>query len=168
MIDVLSPNTKLLFKAFRSDHADLARDLLDLRISLSEGNQEDMQKQANRIIATAGAHIAFEEFDFYPILIPVLENGEVSRMYLEHAEGLRLIQKIANSKSNLFSDKSFLKEAISGLEKLEHHVADCGNVFWAVSSLDDDQSEELLQKLCEWHKKAPAWTDIEALSQHPK
>lgn len=165
MIDVMTPNTKLLFEAFQSDHADLARNLFDLRISISEGRQKDMRIRAAQILESAGAHIAFEEFDFYPILKPMLENGEVSRMYLEHAEGLEFLERIANCEDSLFAEDNFLSDAICSLEKLEHHVADCGNLFWAVSALEDVQSQELLEQLYAWHKKAPAWTEIEALSQ---
>lgn len=163
MIEVMTPNTKLLFDAFQEDHADLARKLMDLRMSISEGHVDDMRDKAVRIIETAGAHIAFEELNFYPILKPMLEDRDVSRMYLEHAEGLNIIERIAKSEDIVFSDKNFLGEVITGLEKLEHHVADCGNLFWAVSTLEETQSCELLAALYDWHKKAPEWTEIEAL-----
>jgi len=164
MIDPMSPNTKLLFEAFQSDHANLAKDLYALRISLSEGQAQELRSQAAYILETAGAHIAFEEFDFYPILKPMLEHGEINRMYLEHAQGLEVIKILAECKSDIFENKRFLVHALAGLQKLEHHIADCRNLFWAVCALEDSQSLDLLERLNNWHKKAPSWQDLEGLT----
>lgn len=161
----LDHTSNLLFKAFQADHIDLAENLLLLRMALSEGQLDDLRAQAARIIESAGAHIAFEEFDFYPVLEATLSESEVSRMYLEHAEGLALMTRIANLDGGDFGTTDFLIEVLQGLQKLEHHVADCGNLFEAVGNLDEAHCERLLNSLYDWHKRAPSWSEIEALSK---
>lgn len=154
-----------LYEAFQEDHAALGRGLYDIRMMISAGHLAGIRKVSNEIIRSAGAHIAFEEFDFYPALKSRLSEEEVSRMYLEHAEGLRLLQKLSRADEDKYVSNDFIAEALSALDVLDHHVSDCGDLFGAMGGLTDDEYSYLMQRLSYWRERAPSWSDIEALSE---
>lgn len=157
-----------LYEAFQADHAELGRGLYNIRMLIPEGYSDAIPQLANAIIQSAGAHIAFEEFDFYPALRSRLSEEEVSRMYLEHAEGLALLQKLSSADETTFSSAGFIAETLSALDNLDHHVADCGNLFGAMGGLTDTEYVHLMDRLSYWRERAPSWSEIKTIAQTQK
>ncbi|MEO1240446.1 MAG: hemerythrin domain-containing protein [Pseudomonadota bacterium] len=149
-----------LFEAFREDHATLGRGLFDLRTMLAAGEIEDIRKAAERLDRDVGAHIAFEEREFYPALKPFLSQEEIDDMYQDHAEGLLLICEILNSTDAELAAPSRQAALTARIEKMEAHVSECGELFGAMGGLSADEQKALLEKLKEWRKRAPRWTDF--------
>jgi len=154
-----------LFAAFQEDHAVLGRSLHDLRILINKGEAGPIRDLAKQIIETSGAHIAFEEFEFYPALRSHLSESEVTNMYLEHAEGLQLLQELSAIEDGKLFSSDFLKHVYSSLDVLDHHVADCGNLFGAMGGLSEIEYGDLINKIEYWRELSPTWSDIENLSK---
>lgn len=154
-----------LYAAFQEDHAVLGRSLYDLRILIQKGDVAAIRDLANEIIEVSGAHIAFEEFEFYPALRSHLTEKEVVNMYLEHAEGLQLLQQLSGLEDNQLSSDDFSKHVFSSLDVLDHHVADCGNLFGAMGGLADTDYIHLMEKLAYWRELSPSWSEISDLSK---
>lgn len=154
-----------LFEAFQEDHAILGRSLHDLRVLINAGDSASIRDLANDIIEISGAHIAFEEFEFYPALRSHLSESEVVNMYLEHAEGLQLLQQLSIVEDNELSSEDFVKSIFSSLDILDHHVADCGNLFGAMGGLTEAEYTHLMEKLAYWRGLAPSWSEISNLTQ---
>jgi hypothetical protein len=155
---------KKLFDAFQADHAELGRGLYGLRIALSSGDPDGARRAANVLDTNAGAHIAFEEFDFYPALKSRLSEEEVAAMYLEHAEGLILIHEIKGASDSVLNSSQKKAQLLKQIDVLDHHVADCGDLFGAMGGLSDVEYENLLSRLEYWRHEAPQWSDIPELA----
>lgn len=153
-----------LFAAFQEDHAQLGQGLYEIRMELAEGNAEAIRTLAANIISAAGAHIAFEEFDFYPTLKARLSPEEVKKMYFEHAQGLALLEKLAISNDEDFQSVAFIEKCLKEIDVLDHHVADCGNLFGAMGGLSHKDYERLMQRLEYWRDQAPLWSDVAELT----
>jgi len=80
-----------LFAAFGEDHAILGRGFFDLAQSLRANDLEQARAAAARLDRAAGAHIAFEEENFYPALGAFLDADELQRMYDEHRVGTSMM-----------------------------------------------------------------------------
>lgn len=151
---------KALHKAFREDHAMLGGALHRLRTALADGDLSSARAIASRIDREAGAHIAFEELDFYPALSAILPRDEVAGMYRDHSEGYRLVRDLLE-----FGAVDGLPEAqrdslIERVENMEAHVAECGELFGALRRLSDEQNQGLLARLEKWRNEAPTWTEL--------
>lgn len=168
MTEKMTHIKKSLYEAFQADHAVLGRSLYDLRLLIADENPTEIRKLANEIIQTSGAHIAFEEFEFYPALKSHLSEAEISAMYLEHAEGLQLLEELSVIDDSAFESVDFLKETFSSLDILDHHIADCGNLFGAMGGLTEAEYTHLVEKLTYWRELAPSWSDVFNLSQNQK
>jgi len=155
---------KRLFAAFQEDHAVLGRSLHNLRILIQKGDATSIRVLANEIIEISGAHIAFEEFEFYPALRSHLSESEVVNMYLEHAEGLQLLQQLSCVEDNQLSSDDFMKHIFTSLDVLDHHVADCGNLFGAMGGLTETDYIHLMERLAYWREISPSWLEVSGLS----
>lgn len=153
-----------LFEAFQEDHAQLGQGLYEIRMELAEGNAEAIRNLAADIISTAGAHIAFEEYDFYPTLKAHLSPTEIKKMYLEHAQGLALLEKLVIASDKDFQSVAFIERCLNEIDILDHHVADCGNLFGAMGGLSDEDYQRLMQRLAYWREQAPVWSDVAKLT----
>ena len=154
--DVRIPDFKAaLFTAFQADHALLGRGLAELRGYLLDDEPERLRQTARGLLRTAGAHIAFEEHDFYPALRARLSDAEVGTMYREHAEGRDMLARIADATDEELRDASNSDELLIGIEALERHVAGCGDLFGAMGGLSEQEACQLLRKLKAWRKQAP-------------
>ncbi len=151
---------KSLFKIFQQDHARLGEQLFRLRSALQIEDITGAQSLANEIDELSGAHIAFEEFEFYPALKKFLTEDEVFRMYVEHSDGLNLIENIKTWDVENPPTSEEFSTALEHLEIMEHHVADCGDLFGAMGGLEPAEYKTLYDKLMEWRRKAPKWRDI--------
>ncbi len=149
-----------LFTAFHEDHAAFGRMLHDLRTKISADDLGAAKALAKRLDKKAGAHIAFEESDFYPALKPFLSEQEVDEMYKEHAQGLSMVQCILNFSRSGKLDPSRRNSLIKDIERLETHVSDCGELFGAMGGLSLVRLQELWERLNYWRKKAPCWSDV--------
>ncbi len=81
-----------LFKAFHEDHAILGKGFHVLAMRIREGSVEAIKDAANKLDQSAGAHIAFEEFDFYPLLKKTSPSTDTDQMYKSHNIALSVIQ----------------------------------------------------------------------------
>jgi len=151
-----------VFEAFHADHAALGQALHELRTQLAGGETAKARKSAAKLDRDAGAHIAFEENDFYPALKSSLSASEVEAMYREHAEGLAVIQDIADADDAELLDPLVRASFIVRIEALEGHVADCGDLFGAMGALTEDQFETLYGNLEYWRSQAPHWSIVSA------
>ena len=153
-----------LFNAFHEDHAALGRALYDLRNALAADDFRAAKKIAEKLEREAGAHIAFEEIDFYPALQPFLSDAEINDMYAEHAKGLALIEDIRNAEPAPVS-AAMRQNFINRTEALEAHVSECGELFGAMGGLSTKEQEALKQRLDHWRKKAPSWSEAAVLAR---
>ena len=80
-----------LLHAFQCDHAMLGRDFSELSCCLRAGDAAGACAAARRIKESAGAHIGFEEEEYYPALIPLLGEQTVRQMGQEHCCGIDAI-----------------------------------------------------------------------------
>jgi hypothetical protein len=148
-----------LFEAFRADHAMLGRGFHILRERLAAGDIDGARQQARRIDTEAGAHIAFEEQDFYPALKRLLDEEEVAGMYREHDDGLSLILELSAAKDSASVEADTLRALLDRVGAMEVHVSECGELFGAMGGLSDQEITALLERLNFWRSQAPSWSD---------
>lgn len=149
-------------EAFHEDHAALGRALHELRTLLVGGETKKARESAAKLDRAAGAHIAFEENDFYPALKHVLSEAEVDAMYHEHADGLSVIQDISNADDEELSDPVVRASFILRTEALQNHVAECGQLFGAMGALSEEQFKTLYGQLEYWRSHSPLWSLVSA------
>jgi len=149
-----------LFRIFQQDHGRLGEQLFRLRTALKQKDIEAAQVIVTEIDELSGAHIAFEEFNFYPALRKFLSEDEVFRMYLEHSDGLDLILNIQGWDADNPPNSESFDAALDHLKIMEHHVADCGDLFGAMGGLEPSEYKTLYDNLMEWRRKAPKWQDV--------
>jgi len=163
MEQVLTKTKKDLFAAFQEDHTLLREKLHRMREALAQSDFATALQIGEDINLISGAHMAFEEFDFYPALRKFLTQGEVFRMYLEHADGLALIGDVLSTNLDHPPTESEMLQMFGRLQVLEHHVSDCGDLFSALNGLEPVELERLYNRLLEWRVKAPKWQDLAKL-----
>ena len=148
--------------AFHEDHAALGRMLHELRISLTAGETEKARQRASELDRAAGAHIAFEENDFYPALKDTLSSKEVAAMYAEHADGLAVIQDIAEADDAELGDPIVQASFVVRIDALAEHVSECGELFGAMGVLSEQQFKKLHGNLEYWRSRSPRWSIVSA------
>ena len=149
-----------LFDAFRDDHAVLGRGLYTLGTCLREGDAEGVRKAASDIDIKAGAHIAFEQSDFYPALKPFLSIAEIDAMYVDHFEGQGLLTEIQLLQKSDLDDDNLQQKLIEAVEQMETHASECGELFGVMGGLNEAAQEHLLQRIDYWRERAPRWTSL--------
>lgn len=154
-------NKAELFEAFRTDHAMLGRGFHILRERLAAGDIDGARQQARRIDQEAGAHIAFEEQDFYPALRRLVDEDEVAQMYREHDDALKLVLEL--SAANAAKDADLAEPAtrralLDRVDAMQVHVSECGELFGAMGGLSDEEIASLLDRLKFWRSQAPKWS----------
>lgn len=154
---------KRLFDAFQDDHAELGRRLYELRQCISSKDCKQAKRLAAEILQTAGAHIAFEEHDFYPALRSHLSAEEVERMYAEHEQGLAFLEAL--SKADPQTERDMTAD-LAEIDALDHHVADCGRLFGAMGGLAPQAMADLMTRLEAWRRVSPSWSDVRFVA-HP-
>ncbi len=151
-----------VFEAFHADHAALGQALHELRTLLAAGETKKAQLCAAKLNRTAGAHIAFEENDFYPALKHALSESEIEAMYNEHADGLSVIQGISDAETSQLANPLVKADFLLRIEALQGHVAECGDLFGAMGALTEEEFKVLYGQIEYWRKQAPHWTIIAA------
>ena len=152
--------TEALFEAFRQDHATLGRGLYQIAEHLRAGDLGAASAAADALDQAAGAHMAFEEEDFYPALEPFLDRAEVSELYHEHLDGQATLHELIAMGAQARPDAARGTELLKHIELMEHHVSECGELFGAMGGLDPEAQRTLLARLQSWRDKAPRWTEL--------
>lgn len=149
-----------LFDAFREDHARLGAALHALGTRLRARDARGARAIAEELDVEAGAHVAFEEHDFYPALAPFLSEAEVDAMYAEHADSRSLIVRLRTLDESALADTERHEALLGRVQAMERHVSECGELFGAMGGLDDAAQRDLLERLDGWRRRAPRWSEL--------
>ncbi len=153
-----------LVAAFHEDHKTLGSDLHKLCLCLRSRNLEKARLVAERIDSTAGAHIAFEEEAFYPLLKETLGADEVERLYREHDRGYAVVRRLRDAvATDCFTEKDW-NGLVADTEAMETHIAECGELFAAIGSLAESRQQTLYDRLVDWRLRRPNWRDLRRYS----
>lgn len=151
----MGPINKDFLKAFQEDHAVLGRGFADLSRCLRCNDAAGACAVARRLHDLAGAHIAFEENDFYPALVPFLGEAAIQHMRREHGHGSDVIRVLMDLPANAPLDRMLTERLLGQSEAMEDHIAECGELFAAMGRLTPAAQEALYRKLLEWRQKHP-------------
>lgn len=154
-----------LFEAFREDHSILGRGLHEISEHLRVGNLLAAKAFGEQVDRVAGAHIAFEEQFFYPVLRRLLGDAEADRLYQEHAQGLSAIKALAQLPEGAMPSGFNRRTLLEDLELMEVHVAECGELFGTMGRIPLDEQRMLYQELLALREKAPRWTELAAKAE---
>lgn len=146
-----------LFNAFAEDHAFLGKMFHGLSQALRSGDAEAARQLAARLDRDAGAHIAFEEENFYPTLAGLVGENEVETMLHEHQEGLGVVQLLCDIAPGGGLSDNQRTQMLRKSEAMESHIAECGNLFEAMGRLTAVEQEELHEALIQWRLQRPSW-----------
>lgn len=147
-----------LLRAFREDHAQLGRGFHDLSERLRIRDGAGAKDMARRLDVEAGAHIAFEERDFYPLLAEKLGQDAVNRMYEEHGLGLRVIEESMAIDEEKPMSPEMAESLLRDSEAMESHIAECGAAFSVMLETSPDLQQALYRRLQNWRERQPRWT----------
>ena len=150
------------FEAFREDHAVLGRGLHEISEHLRGGDLLAAKVCGERVDRKAGAHIAFEEQFFYPVLRRLLGDSEADRLYQEHGQGLSVIKALAELPEGAMLSEAEQRTMLQGLELMEAHVAECGELFGTMGRIPLEEQNMLYRELLALREKAPRWTEFAA------
>ena len=146
-----------LFNAFAEDHAFLGKSFYELSQALRSNDVAAARRLATHLDRDAGAHIAFEEENFYPTLAGLVDENEVETMLHEHQEGLSLVQQLCDLSPGTDLSDDQRKKMLRRSEAMERHIAECGNLFEAMGRLTSVEQEELHEELIQWRLQRPSW-----------
>ncbi len=146
-----------LFSAFAEDHAFLGTCFHELSQALRAGDLSTARTLAARLDREAGAHIAFEEEQFYPELVGLLGEAEVERMHAEHRDGLEVVQRLCSQGPASEPSEAKRRHLLTLSEGMETHIADCGDLFEAMGRIPPREQELLHAALVEWRLRHPEW-----------
>ena len=157
-----------LFKAFAEDHAVLGNGFHILSSKLREGKLNAIKAAAQKIDKKVGAHIAFEQFNFYPKLKKENPGINVDEMYQEHQIGLDVILNVMDLP--LVSDddripEKLQKKQLEHISIMERHITECGDLFAALDTLPKKDLIQLYEKLLYWREKKPKWSDVQTYKE---
>lgn len=147
---------KKLFIAFREDHALLGRAFHEISTALRGGNTGRARTVAMRASGDAGAHIAFEEEHFYPILEPLLGKEEVAHLYAAHKDGLSVLRGLSTATEVELPERE-RHSLLAASEAMERHIAECGELFEAIGRISEREQEALLDELMRLRREKPDW-----------
>ena len=149
-----------LLLAFRQDHARLGRGFHDLSGQLRDGDVVGAIETARRLDHDGGAHIAFEEKDFYPLLAPYLGEEAVDRMHREHGRGFSVLMAVLELPPGLPIEIDRRRHLVRESEAMEAHIAECGELFGVMGRIPADMQNALYRRLVEWRQRRPSWTQV--------
>jgi hypothetical protein len=148
-----------LTEAFHKDHAILGRGFHELSTCLRAGELARARAVAERLDAEAGAHIAFEEEQFYPALVPLLGEQDVQRMYSEHGPGFEVVRTLCELPADARLSEAERAELLRQAEEMEAHITECGELFGAMGRIPPEEQSALYQELLEWRRKHTGWRE---------
>ena len=141
-----------LLEAFEQDHVMLGRGFNQLSCCLRAGDSAGACAAARRLCGAAGAHIGFEEEDFYPALVPLLGEETVRRMRQEHCCGFDVICTLLSRGHDLPLHPDLGERLLAQSEVMEEHIAECGELFAAVRDIPPLRQQALYDRLIEWRQ----------------
>ena len=150
----LDPN---LVQAFREDHALLGEGFHLLSSCLRGDDVAGARRVARRLDTDAGAHIAFEEEQFYPALMPILGEEEIGRLYDEHRLGLEVLRALKDQDEDAPLAESERRRLLGLSDAMERHIAECGELFAAMGRMSAERQAELHERLVQWRRERPGW-----------
>ena len=148
----MEPIFPKLLEAFQQDHIMLGRGFNELSCCLRAGDPAGACAAARRLYEEAGAHIGFEEEDFYPVLVPLLGEEVVRRMYQEHCCGFDVIHTLLSRGPDLPLHHDLSGRLLAQTEVMEGHIAECGELFTALRHIPPAKQQALYDKLIEWRQ----------------
>lgn len=151
-----------LSDAFREDHARLGRGFFELSARLRENDVTAACAVAEQIDVSAGAHIAFEEEDFYPRLASLIGPRQVDRMLQEHRAGLDVVGTLVRHDPRGPLDEATRRRLVVETAAMSDHIAECGELFGTLGRVRETEQLALLERLLEWRRRRPRWTSYAA------
>ena len=145
-----------LLECFQEDHAELGRGFHRLAERLRAADDPGARDQARELDERAGAHIAFEEEDFYPRLLPMVGLPEVERLKREHRLGLEAVEGLLADSGPL--DAARRGELLERADAMSRHIAECGDLFHALGRMGVEEKAELRERLVAWRRRKPLWS----------
>ena len=133
-----------LLQAFQCDHAMLGRDFSELSCCLRAGDAAGACAAARRIKESGGAHIGFEEEEYYPALAPLLGEQTVRQMSQEHCCGIDAVSTLLARGPDLPLHPDLKARLLAQSEIMEEHIAECGEHFSALRQLPAAKQQELI------------------------
>jgi len=147
-----------LFRDFREDHTVLGRGFYELGTALRGGDLEHAADLARRIDRQAGAHITFEEEEFYPTLRRFLREAEVDVMYREHEAGLDVIRTLVELPPGAPLSDERRRELVAEADEMSKHIVECGELFGALGRIPADERGKLHRRMLELRLQGRRWT----------
>lgn len=141
-----------LLTAFQQDHAMLGRGFNALSCCLRAGDWVGACAAARQLEAEAGAHLGFEEENFYPVLASVLGKEAVRRMRQEHCCGFDAIHTLLSRGPTQPPPPDLWERLAAQTEVMEEHIAECGELFAALRHIPLAQQQALYDKLIAWRR----------------
>ena len=154
-------SSKLLI-AFREDHAKLGAGFHALSTFLRSGDLDGAKRAARMLDREAGAHIAFEEEAFYPRIAALLDRDDAARFLAEHREGFEAVARLCAEHGKTPIIPKTRKRLLAQSECMEHHIAECGELFETIGRIPALEQEALHDVLMAWRKRAPTWRSYRA------
>ncbi|ETX04545.1 hemerythrin domain-containing protein [Candidatus Entotheonella palauensis] len=158
----MQPSKDNLFTCFREDHKILGSGFHQLSACLRTGDTVEACALAQHLDAVAGSHIAFEETEFYPRLVPFFGRDAAGRMRDEHRQGLSVIRTLVNRPVDEPLDRDTCDRLLEQSETMETHIADCAELFEAIGRIPAEEQRVLHEKLLAWRQRRPKWTGFAA------
>jgi len=153
---------ELLFDAFSEDHSRMGRGFYELSQLLRANDVRAACALAQRIDEESGAHIAFEETNFYPRLSELLSRTEIDRMYEEHRVGADTVRTLLDHEPEEQLDPEVKERLTIGTTQMSEHISECGELYGALGGVPMAEQAELLGQLVEWRRRRPRWTAFAA------
>lgn len=141
-----------LLEAFQEDHVMLGRGFNELSCCLRAADAAGAYVAARQLYEQAGAHLGFEEADFYPALVTLLGAEAVQRMYREHCCGFDAIHTLLSRGTDLPLSHDLSERLLAQTEVMEEHIAECGELFAAMRKIPEAEQQALYDKLILWRQ----------------
>lgn len=149
-----------LAAAFREDHAHLREGFHKLSRQLRDGDNKGIFDTARRLDEEAGAHIAFEEGDFYPLLADHLGRDAVKQMFVRHAVGYGVLKDVLEHTPDHPITENLRESLQYRSEAMEDHISECGELYATMGRISNELQLALFRRLAAWREKRPSWTQV--------
>ena len=151
-----------LERAFLEDHREFTSGLYRILKALRSEDDATAVGLAKQLDRAVGAHIEFEEEQFYPALRERLGSGVVTQLYGEHATGQRAIAGLVALEEGTRMGSDRRAELVEALERTLEHASSCGSLLSHLSALSPGCRAELLERLREIRRRPTRWTQRRA------
>lgn len=150
--------TDPLVAAFEEDHRVLTRGLYELRRLAEAGEWAAAATHAGELDRAVGAHIEFEEKNFYPMLRRFLGAEFIGQLYREHEQGRQALKALEALEDDRAPDPAQRAAVLEQLEIATSHALSCGTLVSHLETLGPAQRAEMLTALEACHQQACSWT----------